>query len=116
MTGMAIDTTYGWRVPEVRITRGHRLQAARRDAGISGDRMAELLGCSRRTITRYESDDSAPPAVVIAYAVATEANLGWLQTGVATLPPNVAPIDGRPVTHRYRTPTQLFPSLVEAAA
>lgn len=104
---MSIDVTHGWRVPDVRITLGDRLKAARQDAGITGERMGELLGVNRRTITRWESGDSAPPIVVISYSVATEANLGWLQTGVPALPPNVSPIGGSPVTHRYRRLQQL---------
>lgn len=86
---MVINSTHGWRVPEIRISRGQRMQAARREAGLTGERMAELLGVSRRTISRWESDDSAPPAVVISYSMATEANLGWLQTGVPTFPDGV---------------------------
>ena len=77
-----IDATHGTHVPVITIHRGMRLAAARSDAGITQERMAQLLGCNRRTITRWESDDtSAPAAVIISYSVATNTNLGWLQSG-----------------------------------
>jgi DNA-binding XRE family transcriptional regulator len=86
---MTLDVTHGWRIPDLRITQGDRLKAARREADITAETMAEMLGVSRRTIVRWErDDDSAPPIVVIAYSVATEVNLGWLQTGIAALPTN----------------------------
>lgn len=115
---MAIDSSYGWRIPVVEITKGDRLQAARREAGISGERMAELLGVNRRTITRWESSESAPPAVVIAYAVSTETNLGWLQTGVPSLPPNVTPLGGKTdtVTDRYPKRPPVRPLMLAGAA
>lgn len=80
---MGITLSHGSRVPTITIDKGMRLAAARQDAGITQERMAELLNCSRRTITRYESDDSVPPAVVMAYSMATDVNLAWLETGVA---------------------------------
>lgn len=80
---MGITLSHGSRVPTITIDKGMRLAAARQDAGITQDRMAELLGCSRRTIVRYESDESATPAVVMAYSMATDVNLAWLETGVA---------------------------------
>lgn len=80
---MGITLSHGTRVPQIVIDKGMRLAAARQDAGVTQERMGELLGCSRRTITRYESDDSAPASVVIAYSMATDVNLAWLDTGVA---------------------------------
>lgn len=78
-----ISATHGSHVPVITIHRGMRLAAARSDAGITQERMAQLLGCARRTITRWESDDtSAPPSVIISYSVATDTNLGWLQSGI----------------------------------
>ena len=47
------------------------------------DQMSQYLGCSRRTVARYESMEQPPPIVQVAYSVATEANLGWLRTGHA---------------------------------
>ncbi|WP_294947727.1 helix-turn-helix domain-containing protein [uncultured Microbacterium sp.] len=77
-----ISATHGSHVPVITIHRGMRLAAARSDAGITQERMAQLLGCTRRTISRWEADDtSAPPAVIISYSVATGTNLGWLQSG-----------------------------------
>lgn len=79
-----ISPTHGTHVPTITIHRGMRLAAARQDAKITQERMAQFLGCTRRTIVRWESDDtSAPPAVIIAYSVATNTNLGWLQSGIA---------------------------------
>lgn len=65
-------------------TMSDRLVKARHEAGISQDRMAELLGCSRRTIVRYESGAKVPRSVVLSYHVATETDLAWLETGVAS--------------------------------
>ncbi len=80
---MGITLSHGTRVPQIVIDKGMRLAAARQDAGVTQERMGELLGCSRRTITRYESDEGAPASVVIAYSMATNVNLAWLETGVA---------------------------------
>ncbi|WP_415858799.1 helix-turn-helix domain-containing protein [Agromyces laixinhei] len=57
---------------------------AREEAGITQERMSVLLGCSRRTIARYESGVHVPRAVVMAYHVATETDLSWIETGVAS--------------------------------
>lgn len=60
-----------------------RMVKARDEAGMNQDRMAELLGCSRRTIVRYETGRMpVPPAVIMAYHVACEVDLAWLYTGV----------------------------------
>jgi transcriptional regulator with XRE-family HTH domain len=71
------------RAPEFSL--GDRLAKARAAAGIPQERMGELLGCSRRTIVRYESGSAhVPRSVVLAYHVATETDLAWLETGVAS--------------------------------
>ena len=75
--------SHGSVVPELIITKGMRLQSARKHAGITQESMADMLGCARRTITRWETEQGAPPAVVMAYSVATDVNLGWLETGTA---------------------------------
>lgn len=78
-----ITATHGTKVPNIEITLGMRLAAARHEAHLTQERTAELLGCSRRTVMRWESDERTPPiAVVISYSVITDVNLGWLQTGV----------------------------------
>lgn len=77
-----IDARERFRAPE--FTVNDRLHKARSEAGISQERMGELLGCSRRTIVRYENGGRVPRAVLLAYHVATETDLEWLETGVAS--------------------------------
>lgn len=61
---------------------GMRIAASRRDAGISQERLAQLLGTSTRTVTRWESNERQPPiAVLISLSVLTDINLGWIMTG-----------------------------------
>lgn len=87
-----------WHVPA--FTLGDRLVKARTDAGITQERMGELLGCSRRTIVRHESSGHVPRSVVLAYHVATQTDLGWLETGIAG---NVVhPLGLEPRTHCFR--------------
>ena len=74
-----IDARERFHVPS--FTLADRLVKARADAGLSQERMGELLGCSRRTIVRYESKGRVPRSVVLAYHVATHTDLGWLETG-----------------------------------
>ena len=73
-----------WHVPEFDIH--DRLSKARRDAGIDQERMGQLLGCSRRTIVRYESKGPVPRSVILGYHVATQTDLPWLEHG--TTPPD----------------------------
>lgn len=81
---MTITAQHGTRIPVMHFTPGMRLAAARKDADLTQERMAELLGVNRRTVVRWETDAvAAPPAVVIAYSVATDVNLGWIQSGTA---------------------------------
>ncbi len=69
-----------------------RMVKARDEAGISQERMAELLSCSRRTIVRYESGaGDVPPAVVMAYQVACDVDGPWLYTGVPSWEGGVVP-------------------------
>lgn len=76
---IAIRPRFG--APE--FTMQDRMVKARDNAGLSQDAMAGMLGCSRRTIQRYESNEgSVPPMVVMAYHVACEVDLAWLTTGV----------------------------------
>jgi DNA-binding XRE family transcriptional regulator len=70
-----------WHVPE--FSQNDRLGKAREDAQITQDRMGELLGCSRRTIVRYESAGArVPRSVLLAYHVATQTDLGWIESGI----------------------------------
>lgn len=87
---MTLTLDFGTRVPTIEITLGMRLQAARKLANITQDEMGLMLGCTRRTVSRWETDQTAPPAVLLAYAVATDVNLGWLKTGKASSETNEA--------------------------
>lgn len=74
--------TYGTKVPAITTTLGMRMAAARRDAGISQERLAHLLGTSTRTVTRWESNERQPTIpVLISLSVLTDINLGWIMTG-----------------------------------
>jgi transcriptional regulator with XRE-family HTH domain len=76
-TMRAVEEPREWHVPE--FTLGDRLTKARNDAGISQEQMADLVGCSRRTIVRYENGQSdVPRGVVLAYCVSTWTKLSWL--------------------------------------
>lgn len=72
-------TDQGYRVPTFDVH--DRLSKARRDAGIKQERMAELLGCSRRTIVRWETKGPVPRSVILGYHVATMTSLEWLENG-----------------------------------
>jgi len=76
------DTTTERRLLAPSFGLNDRLGKGRETAGVTQDRMAELLGCSRRTISRYERPGvKVPPAVVLAYHVACEIDLAWLASG-----------------------------------
>jgi transcriptional regulator with XRE-family HTH domain len=78
-----IEAAPRFRAPS--FTLNDRLGKAREEAGITQERMGELLGCSRRTIVRYEHGGvHVPRSVVLAYHVAAETDLQWLETGVAS--------------------------------
>ena len=84
-----IDASNRFRVPEFDLH--DRLAKARSNAQITQDRMADMLGCSRRTIVRYESSGVVPRSVVLAYHVATSTDLQWLETGYAPTPQGPTP-------------------------
>lgn len=78
-----IEVAHRFRAPAFNVN--DRLVKARTEAGITQERMAELLGCSRRSIVRYEtSGANVPRSVVLSYHVATETDLAWLETGIAS--------------------------------
>lgn len=70
-----------------------RMTKARHEAEVSVERMAELLGCSRRTITRWETTGTkVPRAVLLAYHVACQVDMDWLEFGEAGVhPPGLEP-------------------------
>jgi transcriptional regulator with XRE-family HTH domain len=56
-----------------------RMVKARKDAGMSQSDMAERMGISRRSITRYEDGHSEPStAVLVAWAYFTNVQTNWL--------------------------------------
>lgn len=79
MSIAAIDEVPVWTVPE--FTLNHRLALAREQAKVSQDQMAAMLGCSRRSIVRYErAGADVPRAVLLGYHVACRVDLGWLES------------------------------------
>ena len=70
-----------------------RLAKARYEAEISVERMAQLMGCSTRTITRCQrAGTKVPRAVLLGYYVACEVDLDWLEFGEAGVhPPGLEP-------------------------
>lgn len=69
------------RIPQ--ITLGWRLQMALAQGDLSVQEMADNLGVSRSTISRWLHDDGMPPraAFVKQWALASRVSLEWLQTG-----------------------------------
>lgn len=58
---------------------GDRLAKARKHAGIGSQQMADKLGCSRTTISNYESERSpVPKSVVIAWSTLTRVPEWWI--------------------------------------
>ena len=82
-----IDTTHGTKVPDLILTQGMRMTAARKMAGLTQQQLADLFGNHVRTIIRWEQDEIRVPYIaLVALSVATDVNLGWLQTGVKDMP------------------------------
>lgn len=63
-------------------TPGERLAKARHNAGMTQAAIADKLGISRRSVTRYE-DDLSPlrPHTLMAWAHVTQVPLEWLERG-----------------------------------
>lgn len=62
-------------------TTGDRLRKARESHGVSVEAMAQRLGVNRRTIARWERDRSVPKMGVMAYALACDVPVEWLEEG-----------------------------------
>lgn len=71
------------RVPEV--TLGWRLQMSLAHSGVSAQEMADELGVSRSSVSRWMNDHGTPPrrAYVIQWAMKCGVDSGWLLTGQA---------------------------------
>lgn len=65
-------------------TVGDRLTKAREWAGMTQADIAAALKIGRRSIVRYESSETPPRPVVIAYSAVTGAPLWWIE---GTTPP-----------------------------
>jgi transcriptional regulator with XRE-family HTH domain len=95
-------------IPERTI--GRRLRDAREDTGMSQSEFAEATGISRRTISRCEQETN-PAAIkrptLLAWAMATNVPLIWIQTGIVPQPG-----DGASVTHRRNAPSTAFGRVV----
>lgn len=86
--------TAGGRVPE--LTLGWRLRLAIDTAGISVQDMADQLGYSRSTISRWLNDQDVPRAAVMAqWSLLTGVSPVWLRDGVE--PPS-PPDGGQPAS------------------
>ncbi len=106
--------THGTRIPTIRT--GLRLQVAREELGITQAQMAQHVGCSMRSITRYEGMASPPRAIVMAYSLATDVSLEWLETGALPGPRFVAETDeGGLYARRDSNPQPSDPYLRRAA-
>lgn len=82
--------TNSGRVPE--ITLGWRLRMSLESAGISVQKIADELGYSRSTISRWLNDQDEPrPAVMAQWALLTGVDRGWLDTGKVSSPPPTPP-------------------------
>lgn len=61
-----------------------RVCAARKQAGLSQQQLAKILGVSRRSVTNWEKDEEArPPSTghLIALAIKTGVSIDWLVGG-----------------------------------
>lgn len=94
LTLNGMSTASSERVPE--ITRGWRLKIALSYAGMKAEDMAAHLGMSRQTITRWMTDQGAPPRPVYVreWARLTGVSLAWLESGTAPGAPTPSP-DGQ---------------------
>lgn len=81
---MTTMTTSG-RVPE--FTLGWRMRLAMDSADLSVQQMADTLGYSRSTVSRWLNDQDEPrPAIKAQWALNTGVDRGWLETGESTTP------------------------------
>jgi transcriptional regulator with XRE-family HTH domain len=81
-------------VPE--FSMGDRLRKAREHAGLEQVDLAKTLGIHRQTISRYERNAAMPIAsVIVVWALVTQVDLLWLQTGCTPRDSNSEPTDSR---------------------
>ena len=89
--GMSTETSE--RIPT--LTLGWRLKMSLGD--MKAEDMADQLGVSRQTLSRWMGDKGAPPkrAYLMQWALATNTSVEWLTTGVVTTTPQP---EGEPTT------------------
>lgn len=77
------------------LTLGWRLKMALDMAGLSNVQMAEALGVSRATISRWMADKGAAPhrAYIKQWSEETHVGLHWLETGQVSAQPLLADND-----------------------
>lgn len=67
---------------------GHRVGQRRRERGLSRTKLAEVMGVSRPTVSRWELDMNRPSAdTLLALALALETSVDWLVNGLAKAGP-----------------------------
>ena len=59
--------------------RGDRLRKARERAGLTSHEMADRIGVSRQTVTRWEHGKHMPKAAIVLWATITEVPVDWLE-------------------------------------
>src|SRR5665647_3920943 len=108
---MSIQTAVG-HIPE--LTLGWRLQMALGHANLTVQEMADELGMSRGSLSRWLNDRGAPPRPVFikAWALRTGVPAEWLLTGHAENPRPGDPDGGEDLTaaERAREDSNLQPS------
>jgi DNA-binding XRE family transcriptional regulator len=67
-------------------TIGDRLRKSREMAGYTTEEMAELLGCGRRSLVRWENGAIPKRMVITAWAHHTRVPLEWFEEGLESLP------------------------------
>lgn len=63
-------------------TPGERIQAARKQSGISQDKLAEITGVTRQTVTNWETGRTEPPLrTLVIIAKECGVTIDWIATG-----------------------------------
>lgn len=72
-------------------TLGDRMRKARMDARLTAQRISDLIGISRKSVTNYENGDTHPlPVILQAWADVTGVYVEWLKGGEAPVNPTQA--------------------------
>jgi transcriptional regulator with XRE-family HTH domain len=92
--GMSMQTSTAGNIPA--LTLGWRLQMALGSADISVQQMADELGMSRTSLSRWLNDRGTPPRTVFVkqWALRTGVSYEWLSTGRPATNPRQGGPDG----------------------